>query len=292
VQLMNAYGPTECTVITTIQVIDRSQKGTKDIPIGRPLANTKVFILDEDGFEVVPGCIGRLCVSGAGVMRSYIGHSECFVKMQNVNTEGIYVYDTGDLALLNSDGELEYKGRKDSQLKIRGQRTDINEIQAIIKMDPAVKDVIVREVPLPSKTTQLIAYVVIKIPEEKEKVLSSLKSLCKDYLLDFMIPQEFIVLDEFPTNVNHKLDPKLLPLPAQNPHKEEPKDQLEEDLVHLWSEILSLDPQLISTHDNFFLLGGNSLLIGRMIGKLQLKFPSISVRDVFDHQTISQLIGP
>ncbi|TRX32539.1 amino acid adenylation domain-containing protein [Flavobacterium sp. ZT3R18] len=261
----NAYGPTECAVCVSIYNVSKNDSDKSNIPIGKPISNTQIYILG-DSMEMVPiGVRGKLYISGAGVARGYLNREELTAEkfISNPFTAGQKMYDTGDLASWLADGNIEFLGRKDSQVKIRGFRIELGEIESAILEYSDVNQVVVdaRSV---NNVKMLIAYVVADTLDK-----SLLRSFLESKLPDYMIPGFYVEIDSIPLTFNGKVDRKLLPdVVGEDIIKKEyvgPRNEKEEKLISIWQEVLGIER--IGITDNFFELGGHSLLIGQVINR-------------------------
>ncbi|MED2795982.1 non-ribosomal peptide synthetase, partial [Bacillus wiedmannii] len=255
--LHNHYGPSETHVATTYVV--KKEGLMERLPIGKPISNTRIFICNKENLVPIGG-VGELCIAGEGLARGYLGNptltAEKFVE--NPFIPGEKMYRTGDLARWLPDGNLEFLGRIDHQVKIRGYRIELGEIEHQLLKHEDVEEVVVvdREDEVGEK--YLCGYIVanrdISVAELRQTLLTELP--------DYMIPSYFIQLDKFPLNTNGKIDRKVLPTPdwSSMGHVEyvAPRNEIEEQLAHIWQEILSLNRE-IGIHENFFELGGHSL---------------------------------
>ncbi|KAG0204335.1 hypothetical protein BGX31_003183, partial [Mortierella sp. GBA43] len=267
--IINEYGPTEATVAATVW---RYQAGypLDVIPIGRPVANKRLYILDTNGNPVPVGVVGELYIGGIGVARGYLNRpdltAEKFVLDRFAEDTEAWMYKTGDLARYLPDGNVVYLGRNDHQVKIRGFRIELGEIEARLRDHPSVLESVV--VALGDATKQLVAYVVAKY--DGAQLAVTLRSYLMRCLPEYMIPAAFVRMDAFPLNANGKLDRRALPYPGDEAFAreayEEPQGEIEEALASIWSELLNVER--VSRYDSFFALGGHSLLAVRMMNRL------------------------
>ncbi|NET73129.1 MAG: amino acid adenylation domain-containing protein [Sphaerospermopsis sp. SIO1G2] len=281
----NAYGPTESTVCATIGLC---QINAQKPLIGKPLFNTRIYILDANNQPLPPGIPGELCIAGDGLARGYLNRPELtaekFIEVELFGkTERIY--KTGDLAQWNHDGNLEYLGRIDNQVKLRGFRIELGEIEAVLLKYPLVKEavVILHE---NASNKSLIAYVT----GTSKNLTSELKIYLKSHLPDYMIPAQIIILNELPLTPNGKLDRKNLPVTSWESLDSytEPRTELEQNLAQLWSRVL--EREKVGIDDNFFDLGGHSLLAVKLINLMQPIFAQkLSLSILFQNPTIGQL---
>ncbi|WP_086956409.1 non-ribosomal peptide synthetase, partial [Xenorhabdus innexi] len=272
--LFNAYGPTEITVCATHWCCPSNYTDTLT-PIGRPTANTRIYLLDNVGQPVPLGAVGELYIGGDGVTRGYLNlpdlTDERFLADPFINVVGVRMYRTGDLARYLPDGNLVFVGRNDQQVKIRGFRIEPGEIEARLTKYPEVREAWV----LPQgdgQDKQLIAYVVTEDSSaEKENGLAiRLREHLSAILPDYMVPAAFVRLDAFPLTPNGKLDKQALPVPEKNAFAHQayaaPQGETETTLAAIWSELLGIEQ--ISRYDNFFALGGHSLLAVRVMNRI------------------------
>ncbi|HEX7736568.1 MAG TPA: amino acid adenylation domain-containing protein, partial [Ktedonobacteraceae bacterium] len=272
--LLNMYGPTETTIWSTSQRVMREQSR---ITLGRPLVNTRLYLLDRHWQPVPVGAVGEIFIGGAGVARGYLHRpdltAERFIPDPFGSEPGARLYRTGDRARYLPDGEIEYVGRVDYQVKIRGVRVELGEIEAVLSRHPAVSEcaVVVREAE--PGDPRLVAYVVAHQPQNS--LVSDLRSYLGTQLPTAMLPAIFMVLPALPLMPNGKLDRRALTAPAAlRPHLETryqpPRTPLEELVAALWSEVLRVEQ--IGVHDDFFALGGHSLLATQVIARARSLF--------------------
>jgi amino acid adenylation domain-containing protein/natural product biosynthesis luciferase-like monooxygenase protein len=289
--LFNMYGPTETTVWSAIS---RVQIGSSPVGSGRPIANTRIYVLDHRQRLTPIGAIGELYIGGSGVARGYFNRpaltAERFVPDPYAPEPGARMYRTGDLARWHGDGSVEYLGRNDFQVKVRGFRIEPGEVEAALLRCHGVRQavVVVREDTPGDK--RLVAYVV---PHEKAAVDPAiLRSALSSVLADYMIPSAFIYLQALPLTPNGKLDRRALPAPGMDAFAtrayEEPQSQTEVAVAGIWQALLHLDR--IGRHDNFFELGGNSLLAIQVTSRLRQRFElEVGVRVLFESPTVADL---
>jgi amino acid adenylation domain-containing protein len=287
--VFNAYGPTETTVCATAWRGARDFSG--EVPIGRPIANTRIYLLDAYGQPVPLGAVGELYIGGAGVARGYLNRPELtaerFVRDPFVDEPDARMYKTGDLARYLPDGNLEFVGRNDDQIKIRGFRIEPGEIEACLTAHPQVCDAVVLATGEGS-AKRLVAYVQA---EADKQLASTLRAHVSARLPEYMVPSAFMRLDAFPLTPNGKLDRRALPVPDDEAlaHQayEAPQGELETTLAAIWAELLGVER--VGRHDSFFALGGHSLLAVQLIERLRRQGLSVSVRALFEAPTLSAL---
>jgi amino acid adenylation domain-containing protein len=292
--VVNNYGPTECTVVATSGVVLPDARTTLPT-IGRPIANTQVYILDENLGQAPAGTAGELYIGGAGVARGYLNRpeltSEKFIQSPFSAEPGARLYKTGDLACYLETGEIAYLGRTDEQIKFLGYRIEPNEIVAILNRHPAIQSslVVAREDPCSEK--RLVAYLVVK--SESQIDAGELRASLQRDLPQYMVPAVFVRLEALPLTPNGKTDATALPAPnADNTLRDEkfiaPRTPTEERLATMLSALLGLEQ--VSVNDNFFMLGGHSLLGTQLIAQLRGTFGvELPLRTLFDAPTIEQL---
>ncbi|MFG2115841.1 amino acid adenylation domain-containing protein [Streptomyces sp. NPDC048718] len=267
----NVYGPTETTIWSTAHRLD---SGTEQISIGRPLANTQVYVLDERLAPVPVGVPGDLYLGGTGVARGYRGRpaltAERFVPDPFSGRPGARLYATGDKARLREDGTLVFLGRDDGQVKLRGFRIELGEIEARLERHPAVRRAValVREDRPGDK--RLVGYV--EAGEDTAPSQEELRELLRGFLPDYMVPSVVVRLDSFPLGTSGKIDRRALPAPVaeRTAGYVPPRDALELEVARIWEEVLGVSP--VGLHDGFFELGGHSLLVLRLMAEIERRY--------------------
>jgi amino acid adenylation domain-containing protein len=290
--LWNVYGPTETTIWSSGYQITPE---TERVTIGHPLANTQVYLLDKE-LQLVPiGVAGELYIGGAGLARGYFQQAERtaeqFLPDPFSRIPGARLYRTGDIARRLADGTLEYLGRGDHQVKLRGFRIELGEIEAVLRNHPAVQEcvVVVREDTPADK--RLVAYLVLK--PEHVVTSSDLRSHLGMQLPAYMLPSLFVTLPALPLTKNGKIDRRALPKPENNRAETAaapvmPETQLEKQLASIWTEVLGVTG--VSTHDNFFDIGGHSLLSIRVAQLIREHLAiEVPIVDLFRYPTIAAL---
>ena len=296
-QIINHYGPTETTVgVLTYSVKRQSaEQVSKTVPLGRPLANTKVYVLDKHLKPVPIGVSGELYISGTGLARGYLNRPELteerFIANPFLNESRARLYRTGDLVRYLPDGNLEFLGRTDNQVKIRGFRIELGEIEALLDQHPGVRQSIVSVWEEQDNNKRLVAYI---IPNKlQQPSLNDLRNFLREKRPEYMMPSSFMFLKELPLKPNGKIDRQLLPEPNQTrPELTEtfvaPRDEVEQTLAAIWKEMLQVEE--VGVNDNFFELGGHSLLVVQVHSRLQGAFKQdVSITDLFKYPTISTL---
>ncbi|OCA54768.1 non-ribosomal peptide synthetase [Photorhabdus namnaonensis] len=290
-QLLNAYGPTEGTTFTTTYRIEALATGTTNIPIGRPIANTRVYLLDAQGQPVPLGRVGEIYVGGDGVACGYLNRleltAERFLVDPFSDVPDARMYRTGDLARYLPDGNLEFLGRNDQQVKIRGFRIEPGEIEACLVEYSTVREAVVLALG-EGQNKQLVAYV---LAESDNELPTHLREHLTERLPDYMVPVAFVRLDEFPLTPNGKLDRRALPTPGEDAFARQvysaPQGEREIALATIWRELLGIEQ--ISRYDSFFALGGHSLLGIRMIEQLRHLGLTLAARDLFQSPILAEL---
>jgi amino acid adenylation domain-containing protein len=289
----NLYGPTETTIWSTTARVTATESS---VPIGRPVANTQIYILDPNLQPVPIGVPGELHIGGDGLARGYLNRAELtaekFIRNPFSHHPASRLYRTSDLAKYRADGNIEFLGRSDNQVKVRGHRIELGEIESILNQHPSVKEAVIvaRERDSPEEK-ELIGYIVSE--SESPPSISELRHFLQRKLPDSMIPSSFIFLDELPSTPNGKVDRHALPPPdGERPQLDEgfvePRTEIEELVAQVWREVLQRDK--IGIHDNFFDLGGHSLLATRVVARLQSNFRvDLPLRKLFERPTIASL---
>jgi amino acid adenylation domain-containing protein len=289
-RLHNHYGPTETHVVTALTLPDEIDAWPQLPTIGRPIDHLNVHVLDASLRPVATGVIAEIYIGGIGIARGYLGRPD--VTMQRFVADpcgapGRRMYRTGDVGRWRADGCLEYLGRNDDQVKIRGYRIELGEVEAQLAMHPLIKEaaVVVREEPSAIKT--LVAYLTLRGNERIN--VAELRDHAKALLPEHMIPSAFVVLEKFPLTPNGKLDRRNLPAPDMGAcavrEYEPPQGAVEEQLAAVWRDLLKVDP--VGRDDDFFALGGHSLLLVRMTAMLRLAGLPANASCVFQHPSLA-----
>jgi amino acid adenylation domain-containing protein len=286
---INAYGPTEATVCAS--VFECIPNGDKP-PIGCPIANTRIYILDTHHQPQPPGIPGELCIAGAGLARGYLNRPELTAeKFIEVELFGKLerIYKTGDLARWLSDGTIEYIGRLDHQVKLRGFRIELGEIEAVLSQHQAVNEVVVI-LSAADDNKRLVAY--LTTTATANDLITELKDWLKARLPDYMIPNHFTVLDKLPLTPNGKIDRQALPDPESAyqigvGEYVPPRSVEEELLAQIWAEVLGLEQ--VGIYDNFFKRGGHSLAAVKLLAKVKAAFGvQLNLQQIFDAPTVAE----
>lgn len=292
--VINHYGPTEATVgccTFSINENNVSEWEPKTVPIGKPIANDSVYILDSQLRPVPVGVPGELCIGGAGIAKGYLNQpqqtAERFVSNPFSQAPGARLYRTGDLARFLPDGNVEFLGRIDQQVKIRGFRVEPAEIENVLKQHAAVQQAVVVPVEDKNGDKRLVAYFVAKKPAPST---DDLRSLLASKLPEYMVPSAIVQLENLPLTRNGKIDLTALPSPEHASAKAgtAPRNATEQQLLEIWREVLRIDN--FGVEDNFFELGGHSLLATQVISRVRSAFHvQLPLRSLFDAPTVAGL---
>ncbi len=297
-RLLNAYGPTETIITTSFYEVSShltKENGIKTVPIGRPLANREIYILDSAGNPTPRGVAGELYIGGALLARGYLNRPELteerFVPHPFSSTPGARLYRSGDLGRYLSDGNIEYLGRIDQQVKIRGFRIELEEIEAVLLQHSAVRAAVVVAREDEPGEKRLVAYILLQ--EQRRVSVADLRTFLEEVLPMYMIPSTLMVLDALPLTTHGKVDRRALPAPdTSRPELEEtfvaPRTSMEETLASIWRETLGLNQ--VGIHDNFFKLGGHSLVAIQVITRIRTTFQvELPVHVLFQEPTLARL---
>lgn len=294
--LINTWGATECSDdVTHLQIDEVPEAGHAYMPLGYPLGNTRLFIVDGALGKVPLGVRGELCIAGGSVGRGYLNApdrtAESFMPDPFSAESGARFYKTGDVGRYSHDGNIEFIGRKDHQVKIRGHRVELAEIEMVLLEHTALEQVVVVAQEQEFGDKRLVAYMVCG--QQLAPTFSDLRDFLQERLPDYMVPSAFVLLDAFPLTPNGKIDRRALPAPeeSQLPSGQEwvaPESLLEKKLAEIWSEVLNVER--IGIYDNFFNLGGHSIMAIRVLNRINQHFNvNLSVRNVFEEPTIAGL---
>ena len=292
-RILNHYGPTEATVGTTTFTV-QNRPTSQTVPLGRALPNCYTYVLDRHHQPVPIGIPGELYIGGGGLARGYLNRpteqAERFIGNPFISRR---LYKTGDLACYLPDGNLEFLGRVDHQVKIRGFRIELGEIETVLSQHPQVRQAIVSLREDEPGNQRLVAYAVPDSDRSASLAANDLQSFLRQRLPEYMMPSAFVLLKSLPLTANGKIDRRSLPVPdclRQNYAAAyvAPQTEIERAIATIWQEMLHLDR--VGIHDNFFDLGGHSLLIVQLYSKLQGVFNrTISITDIFKYPTINSL---
>jgi aspartate racemase len=295
-QIVNGYGPTESTTFACCYPIPaRLDETTESIPIGRPIGNTQVYILDAHLNPAPIGARGELCIGGDGLARGYLDRPELtnekFIPNPFSREPGQRIYKTGDLARYLPDGNIEFLGRLDNQVKIRGFRIELGEIESVLAQHPVVHETVVLAREEAPGEKRLVAYVVPK--REFPHSTNYLRRFLQEKLPDYMIPSAFVQLESLPLTPNGKVDYRALPDPRNQDTRDPneyvaPQDETERVLCRVWSEVLGIDR--VGLDDDFFASGGHSLLAAKLFARLDEAFGrSLPLGVLFNAPTVRLL---
>ncbi|MBW1781886.1 MAG: amino acid adenylation domain-containing protein, partial [Deltaproteobacteria bacterium] len=295
--IINGYGPTEATVCATLYPISPENELHENTPIGRPVQNMQVYLLDEAGQQVPEGSSGELCIGGVGVAVGYLNRpdltAERFIRDPFSSKNGAKLYRTGDLARLMPDGNMEFLGRADFQVKFHGFRVELGEIEAHLRKYPAIREAVVLALEDIPGVKRLVAYVVCY--KGQEVSTQDLRESLKRSLPDYMVPSIFVALDRIPMTPNGKTDRSALPPPdgfnqltAGGHAYCEPRTPVEKQLARFFAEVLHREP--IGLNDSFFELGGHSLLATQVVSRIRESFKvDLPVSAIFKAPTVEAL---
>jgi amino acid adenylation domain-containing protein len=291
-ELWNLYGPTETTVWSTVARVPADED---PVSIGRPIANTRIYLLDRRGQPVPIGVPGELCIGGAGVAQGYLNRPELtaerFVEDRWGGQPGARLYRTGDLARYRTDGRLECLGRLDHQVKIRGHRVETGEIEAILRQDPDVVDAVVVLREERPGDRRLVAYVAGD-SRHAMPPLDRLRELARTRLPKYMVPSGWVVLPALPLTPNGKIDRRALPAPGDMPPEPDetyapPRTATEATLAEIWAQTLGVER--VGIHDDFFQLGGHSLLAAQVMARLRAALGvDLPLRSLFEAPSVGE----
>jgi amino acid adenylation domain-containing protein len=294
-RLINEYGPTETVVGCCVYEVQPGDPDSGSIPIGRPIANTQLYILDPEMQPVPIGAMGELYIGGAGVARGYLNRPELtqerFLVDRFSKQEGARLYKTGDLARYRADKTLEYLGRVDNQVKVRGYRIELGEIEATLAAHPAIQSCAVLAREDSSENKQLVGYVVLR--QGAAQGVEDMLDFLKQRLPEYMVPAQFVTLESFPLTQNGKVDRKALPAPdaGRSPRAAyaAPRNDLEIGMAAAWEKVLGV-PRVGIT-DDFFELGGTSLSVLKLIQEMaKATGIDLTLGVVFRFPTIQELV--
>ena len=277
-QFHNGYGPTECTIFTTTYPMKEFEQNA---PIGKPLDNLRLFVVDKDMNRLPLGAVGELLVSGPQVGRGYLNLPEKTAETF-IEWNGLRCYRTGDVVRYLPDGNIQFVGRSDGQVKIRGFRIELKEVEAVIREFKGIKDATVQAFDYPSGGKFIAAYIV---SDEKVDV-QALNAFIKERKPPYMVPAATMQIDAIPLNQNQKVNRRALPAPQIQVEEREyvaPEGELEKLFCDIFAGILSLDK--VGATDNFFELGGTSLMVTKVIIEADKAGKHVAYGEVFDHPT-------
>ncbi|MFL9458803.1 amino acid adenylation domain-containing protein [Tolypothrix bouteillei VB521301_2] len=293
-KIVNSYGPTECADVCSAYTVQQSNEFlNKPIPIGKPIPNVKLHILDPNLQPVPIGVIGELCIAGVGVGMGYINDAqrtkEKFIPYPFSDAKSEYLYKTGDLGRYLSDGNIEYIGRSDRQVKIRGFRIELGEIEVILNAHPHIQQaVVIAREDIPGEQ-RLVAYLV---STDRSLTAKQLREFLKHRLPEYMVPSIIVILESLPLTPSGKVDRRALPVPDRHSQLQEqyvaPRTPTEEMLAILWAQVLKVEG--VGIYDNFFNLGGHSLLATQLVSRIRTTFQvELPLQSFFAEATVAQI---
>jgi amino acid adenylation domain-containing protein len=297
-RLINGYGPTENTTFSCCHVMGQHSEIDTTVPIGRAITNTQVYVLDQKHQQVPLGVAGELYLGGDGLARGYLNRPDLtagkFIPHPFSAEGGARLYRTGDRVRYLESGDLEFLGRLDQQVKLRGFRIELEEIELQLAGLPGINTAVAVAREDEPGDKKLVAYMTLDENGHEvldhDEVVASLRRTLQSRLPDYMVPSAFVILDTFPLTANGKLDRKALPAPDGEAYAvrgyEEPLGETETAIAKIWTELLKLER--VGRHDNFFDLGGHSLLVMRMISQLRKALAvEVAIRDLFAHPVLA-----
>ncbi|WP_139487922.1 non-ribosomal peptide synthase/polyketide synthase [Brevibacillus dissolubilis] len=291
VTYVNAYGPTESSILATTWIGRERTDGV--LPIGEPVSNTQIYIVDAENQLQPIGTAGELCIAGDGLARGYLNRPDLTAEkfIDNPFVPGEKMYKTGDLARWLPDGNIEYLGRMDDQVKVRGFRIELGEIENQLLKHPVVKDAVVTARKDSEENDYICAYLTFSHPQD-DSVLPDIRQFLSTELPDYMIPSYFVTLDQLPLTANGKVDKKALPEPDGSIHTgaeyEAPRNETEQKLAEIWQEVLHV--KKVGINDHFSMLGGHSLNAIELIAKMNERLGEhIPLKQLFRLSTIKGL---
>lgn len=278
-QVWNMYGPTETTIWSCMAKLEKG----KNITLGKPIANTQVYILNEQLAPVSIGALGQLCISGFGLSRGYVNQPDLTAEkfVSNPFKKGDKLYLTGDLASWRPDGNIQFYGRNDHQVKLNGYRIELGEIEAALSNLNSIRQSAVKVLKDDNGAKSLVGYIVSDSEMDQKEIQKSLR----DRLPEYMIPKIYVQLDEMPLTQNGKVNRKELPAPAIKQEFVKPYNQTQEKLVEIWKEVLQIEG--VGIRDDFFQVGGNSLRGIRVLNTINKEFGlKYDLRGIYVENTI------
>lgn len=296
IRIINEYGPTETVVGCCVHEVSANDPLSGPVSIGRPIANTEIYLLDPRLEPVPIGVPGEIYIGGAGVARGYLNRPELtaekFLPNRFSSAAGSRLYRTGDRARYLRDGRIQFIGRIDDQVKIRGYRVELEEIETRLAQHPDVRDCAISVSAQGGRGKEIVAYLVLET--EKQTTTDELRNFLRTQLPEYMIPAAFIVLDALPLTRNGKIDRRALPQLDQSRSQSQaiyvaPRDHLEKQLANVWQKVLAVEE--VGIRDNFFDLGGHSLLAARLFAQIENRFGTkLPLATLFQAPTIERLV--
>jgi amino acid adenylation domain-containing protein/non-ribosomal peptide synthase protein (TIGR01720 family) len=292
-ELYNLYGPTEASIEVINHRYDSSVDGKRgSVPIGRPISNTEVYVLDEELEPAPIGVHGEIYIGGVALARGYLQRAaltaEKFIPDPFSGRAGARLYRTGDEGRYLADGNIDYRGRLDQQVKLRGYRIELGEIETVLGQHEAVAQCVVNVQETETADQRLVGYVVWE--SGQESTVTELRQYLSERLPEYMVPGQWVVLEELPLTSSKKVDRKALPTTEQSEPAGEyvaPRTATEEALARIWAQVLELDR--VGIHNNFFELGGDSIISIQVVARAAQADIHITPRQLFSHQTVAGL---
>ena len=293
-RIINEYGPTEATVGCCVYEVKAGDPDVGDIPIGRLIANAQIYILDQDRQPVAEGEIGEIYIGGDGLARGYLNRpdltEELFIRNPFSSDPEARVYRSGDLARLRSDGNIEFLGRADNQVKIRGYRVELAEIESVLLDHAGIREAVVGFCEDETGNGRLIAYVAPKTSGAEQELTAELRGFLKARLPAYMLPASFEIREALPVTANGKIDRGALEKSMKTiagSGAGAARSPVEATLTKIWAEVLRLDR--VGIYDNFFDLGGDSILGAQILARAARAGLSLTPKQLFERQTIAEL---
>jgi acyl-coenzyme A synthetase/AMP-(fatty) acid ligase len=294
IPIVNAYGPTECSDDVAHYIIDEPPaREAINVPVGKPIANTQLYILDSNMNPVPIGATGELCVGGDGVGRGYINNpaqtASAFFPSPFATGSGERIYKTGDLAKYLADGRMEFLGRMDHQVKLRGYRIELGEIESALRQHVTIKEAVV--LAKGENNNRLVAYLLSG--DWENLPASELKEYLRRRLPEYMVPSAYVWMKKMPVTTTGKLDRAAMPEPGEDALEKEqkyvaPTGEVERSLAEIWSKVIGVET--VGVHDNFFELGGDSLKLTQVQALIQQDLSAeLSLADMFRYPTVQLL---
>jgi amino acid adenylation domain-containing protein len=292
----NAYGPTETSICGTIFKLEKgAEVAHKSLPIGQPIPNVQILVLDEMNELLPMDLIGEICIGGDGLAKGYLNQEELTQEkfIQHPFDSAKRLYKTGDLGRWLPDGNIEFVGRKDDQVKIRGYRIELGEIEQALLSNQAIQQAVVLALPNDSNENELAAYITNANHSDQDVNTSNLRKFLRNLLPEYMVPTHFVLLEEMPLTSNQKIDKKALPNPKGAALKTgvdyvAPQNEIEEQLVQIWEEVLQREK--IGVKDNFFDVGGHSLKAIILINRIESQFEvKMKIENLLSNPTVEYI---
>lgn len=293
-EIVNVYGPTECTVLSSYyRVKDKVKDSQSSIPIGKPIANYEMYIVNKDDQLCPVNVPGELCIAGVGLAAGYLNQpvqtSEAFVPHLFSNEPDKLMYRTGDLVRLLPNGVIEFVGRKDSQIKVRGFRIELGEIEAVLGHHPSIQEAVILAKKMADGNNSLFAYYTISGGMQVGQ--AEIREYLASNLPEYMVPERLIEVQEMPLSPTGKIDRKQLAdidiaIPLTS-HYDAPENERQQMLANAWENVLSIER--VGIHDNFFHIGGHSLRVLEILVQVKKYIPFLKIQDFFQYQTIAEL---